>query len=177
MHIRDASEDDLPQVLQVHREAFGGETEAGLVQAILADPGARPTVSLLAAEADRALGHVLFSRAGVADADKAAALAILAPLAIVPLAQGKGLGSRLVAAGLDRLAADGIAGALVLGDPAYYRRFGFRPARPRGLLPPYALPEAWAEAWMLKEFGNGSGAPCGTVTCCAALMKPELWQP
>jgi putative acetyltransferase len=175
MLIREAVENDLPQVLQVHRTAFGGEMEAGLVEAMLADPTAQPLLSLLAVEGERALGHVLFSRAGTDGAGKDAAMAILAPLAVVPDAQGKTIGSRLVQAGLQRLAASGVALALVLGDPAYYRRFGFAPAAPQGLAAPYPLPPEYAEAWMARPLGRAQVTFRGTVACCESLMRPELW--
>ena len=177
MHIRDTAAEDLPQVLQVHRAAFGGATEAALVEAMLADPTARPLLSLLAVEGERALGHVLFSCARIAGAGNGAAMAILAPLAVVPAAQGKGIGSRLVEGGLERLTAQGIALVFVLGDPAYYRRFGFAPATPMGLAPPHPLPAEHAEAWMARPLRDRPPERLrGTVACCDTLMSPELWQ-
>jgi len=173
--IREAAENDLPQVLQVHRAAFGGETEAGLVLAMLADPTARPLLSLLAVEGERALGHVLFSRAWFDDADKETAMAILAPLAVMPDAQGKAVGSRLVEAGLERLDKNGVALVFVLGDPRYYGRFGFVPAGPQDLLAPYALPLEHADAWRVRALGGGQISLKGTVICCRSLMRPELW--
>ena len=174
MHLRDTRDDDLPPLLQLHRAAFGGPTEADLVRAILTDPSAQPVLSLLASGDGRLLGHVLFSR--VRCGDPAAKAAILAPLAVHPAAQGKGIGSRLVDAGLQQLAEEGVALAFVLGDPAYYRRFGFTPAAPLGLAAPYALPDAYAEAWRVKELQDGAAARLrGTVTCCDALMQPALW--
>jgi putative acetyltransferase len=176
LNIREARETDLPLVLQVQRAAFGGETEAGLVRDMLADPTAQPLLSLLAVEAEGALGHVLFSRARIDGSGNEVRLAILAPLAVIPEAQGKGIGRQLVEAGLERLTAKGVALVLVLGDPAYYRRFGFTPAEALGLLPPYPLAEEHAEAWMARRLGNGYLAPTGTVRCCDTLMRPGLWQ-
>lgn len=176
MQIRDAGAGDLSQIMRIHREAFGGDVEADLVRDILADVSAGSLVSLLALEDGEACGHVLFSSArcdgGAADWP----LVLLAPLAVVPAAQGKGVARALIEAGLQQLAAQGVAGVVVLGDPAFYRRFDFVPAMPRGLLPPYDLPAAWSEAWMLRELGNGLGGAKGRVTCCDALMKPELWR-
>jgi putative acetyltransferase len=173
--IRETAEDDLPQALQVHRAAFGGETEAGLVQAMLADPTAHPLLSLLAVEGERALGHVLFSRVWLDGAGRDASMMILAPLAVIPDAQGKAVGSKLVEAGLERLAAAGVAAVFVLGDPAYYRRFGFAPAIPLGLLPPHPLADAHSGAWQLRPL-TGDPIREGTLICCDTLMPPELWQ-
>lgn len=175
MQIRDTAEADLPQIRQVHRAAFGGDTEAALVETMLADASARPLLSLLAAENKSALGHVLFSSAGFAGADGGAALAILAPLAVIPGAQGQGIGRRLVETGLQRLGENGADLVFVLGDPRYYARFGFVPAAPQGLLAPYALPPEYAEAWRVRRLGGSRAALTGTVVCCESLMRPELW--
>ncbi len=176
MRLRDTTQADLPAVLRVQREAFGQEGEAELTRAILADPTAAPVLSLLAEENGEALGHVLFSGARLAEPESGCRAAILAPLAVVPKAQGQGVGGRLVRAGLDRLCEDGVDLVFVLGDPAYYSRFGFAPAAPQGLAAPYALPKAYAEAWMVQAPGGGPpGRVRGSVTCCDTLMKPELW--
>lgn len=166
---------DLPAVLQIHRQAFGQEEEAGLTRAILADPTAAPTLSLLAEDDGLPLGHVLFSRARITGSGCRAA--ILAPLAVVPAAQGKGVGAKLVRAGLDRLREAGVALVFVLGDPGYYARFGFQAAGRQGLAAPYPIPEAHAEAWRVQALRDGVlGKVQGSVTCCDALMQPELWR-
>ena len=65
MRIRPATSLDLAEVLRVEREAFGGDEEAELVEALLADATARPFISLLAEDAGRGAGHVLLTRASV----------------------------------------------------------------------------------------------------------------
>lgn len=86
------------------------------------------------------LGHVAFSRididrraAGVSGSapasdpsDRPAGWYGLGPLAVAHAVRGRGIGAALVAAGLDLLRLDGARGCVVLGDPAYYGRFGFR---------------------------------------------------
>ncbi|MGD1878887.1 MAG: GNAT family N-acetyltransferase [Kiloniellaceae bacterium] len=176
MRIRGTSTEDLPAVLHIHRAAFGQQDEAELTRALLADPTARPVLSLIAEENGHPLGHILFSRARLTNPDSDLSATLLAPLAVVPEAQGQGIGGRLIAAGLDRLRQDGVALAFVLGDPAYYTRFGFAPAGP-GLDPPYRLPAAYAEAWMVQALSEGvSGKRQGTVICADALMQPALWR-
>lgn len=173
--LRRTTQDDLPAILQVQRQAFGQDEEARLTRAILADPTAEPTLSLLAEDDGKVLGHVLFSRAHITGSDCRGA--ILAPLAVVPAAQGRGIGSKLVRAGLDRLRRDGVALVFVLGDPGYYARFGFTPARRRGLAAPYPIPEAHAEAWRVQALRDDVlGEVQGSVICCDALMQPELWR-
>ena len=177
MRIRQTSADDLPAILRVHRAAFGQAEEAELTRDLLADPTAQPALSLIAEEDGQALGHVLFSRARLTDPDSDLLASILAPLAVVPQAQRKGLGGALVKAGLEHLRKEGVALVFVLGDPAYYARFGFAPAGRQGFEAPYALPAAYAEAWMVQTLSDGVlGNVSGTVVCGDALMKPELWR-
>ena len=64
----------------------------------------------------------------------------LAPVSVAPARQRCGIGRRLIRAGLRRAADEGWQGAFVLGDPAYYRRFGFNPERASGFASPYAGP-------------------------------------
>ena len=101
------------------RAAFGDDAEARLVAALRAE-GA--VVAELVAEG--VAGHILFSPAPVGGVPAVA----LAPLAVAEGARRRGLGAALVRAGLACCAEAGAAAALVLGDPAYYARFGFHPA-------------------------------------------------
>jgi putative acetyltransferase len=177
MQIRRAAAADLPDVLRIHAQAFGQDNEGELVRDILADPGAQPTLSLLAVDDDRPLGHILFSKVRLSGADGDGSFAILAPLAVVPEAQGRGLGGKLVEAGLARLAGSGVELVFVLGDPAYYARHGFTPAGPRGLAAPYPIAAEHADAWMVKDLRPVVlGKARGKVVCADALNRPELWR-
>ena len=92
--------------------------------------------------ADRTiLGHLLFSRLTVAPPNDRRRAVCLAPLAVAPARQTTGIGTALVREGLARLEASGEDIVLVLGDPAYYGRFGFHPGRPERMLTPYPIPE------------------------------------
>lgn len=175
--IRETTQSDLPGILRIHERAFGQTEEAGLVRAILRDPTAQPTLSLIAEAEGRPLGHILFSRARLNDAPPDGAAAILAPLAVVPEAQGKGIGGTLIEAGVARLSAAGTALVFVLGHPGYYGRFGFAPAGHKGFAAPYPIPAEHAGAWMMRALQPGlSGRISDTVACCDALMRPELWR-
>jgi putative acetyltransferase len=65
----------------------------------------------------------------------------LAPLAVRPEWQRRGIGSQLVRAGLERGAALGHRAVILIGHPSYYPRFGFTPARAFGIEPPMPLPD------------------------------------
>lgn len=172
--IREATNNDLGAVLDIERRAFGQDTEAELVRELMVDASAAPRLSLLAIAEGQPVGHVLFTSVEVVGAEPRVRASILAPLAVVPEAQRKGAGSNLVEDGLDRLERAGAEMVFVLGDPRYYSRFGFTPAGRSGLEAPYALPAAYADAWMVKAFGDG-GSVSGTVRCADALNRPELW--
>jgi predicted N-acetyltransferase YhbS len=96
-------------------------TEAQIVEGLRA-AGAL-TVSLVATEGDEILGHVAFSPVAITDAQ--GDWYGLGPVSIRPDRQGRGFGQSLVRRGLQQIEALGAAGCVVLGDPAYYGRFGF----------------------------------------------------
>ena len=171
--VRIATADDLEAVAQVECAAFGGHAEAELVRALAQDAAAYlPELSLLAEDASGLAGHVLFTRARSGGGARAV---LLAPLAVVPARQNAGVGSLLVREGLERVRQRGFEVALVLGDPGYYGRFGFTPARAFGILPPYPVdPE---EAWMALELVPGALArAAGPVAVAKAFMDPVLWR-
>lgn len=175
MLLRTAGRGDLESIFSVHEQAFGGAEEARLAMELLADPSARPVVSILAEEDGRPVGHVLFTRVRIRPADAVSA-AILAPLAVVPDRQGRGIGGELVGAGLDELAERGAALAFVLGHPGYYPRFGFEPACVHGLQAPYPIPEEHAGAWMVRALRDGIlGAVRGRVACAETLGREKYW--
>ena len=88
-------------------------------------------------------------------------------MAILPKHQRKGIGSRLVRAGLEECRHLGHEVVVLVGHPDYYPRFGFVPARPKGLECEFEVPD---EAWMLLELQQGALAgKTGTVT-----FQPEF---
>jgi len=158
----------------VHRAAFGateGATIAKLVGELLEDETARPTLSLVAEVEGQLVGSVLFSRV-VVEGHEELAGHILAPLAVDEAQQGRGVGSALIARGLELLRERGTAFVLVLGDPRYYSRAGFGPSR--DLIPPHELEHP--EAWMVQELQPGvlDGVQ-GPVRCALSLSAPEHW--
>ncbi|MCP4675595.1 MAG: N-acetyltransferase [Deltaproteobacteria bacterium] len=177
MRIQEALDSDLDDVLLVERTAFGYDKEAELVREMLADPTAKPIVSLLAFQDDRVVGHILFTSVRLYKAQDTVSAAILAPLAIVPDAQKRGNGGKLIERGLEILSASGVELVFVLGHPEYYPRHGFQTAGCLGFEAPYPIPEKNADAWMVQALRPGIiGAVTGKVVCCSALDKPEHWR-
>lgn len=133
MAIREETSADHAAVRRVVAAAFEQAVEADLVDRLRADGDA--AISLVAIADERILGHILFSPLGA----PFRALA-LAPVAVSPERQGSGIGSALIRSGLDRARAAGWQGVFVLGEPAFYRRFGFDPELAAGFQSPYAGP-------------------------------------
>jgi putative acetyltransferase len=135
--IRAESPEDRAAVGTVHRRAFPTDAEARLVDA-LRDAG-KAVVSLVAELDGRVVGHVLFSPVTVEEG--ASAGLGLAPVAVLPEHQSRGVGTALIRAGLERCREAGYGFAVVLGHAAYYPRFGFRRASLSGLGNEYGADE------------------------------------
>lgn len=148
MTIRDEAIGDRKAIGEVIAIAFrsaahSSQREGELVDALRA-AGAL-AVSLVAEEDGKLVGHIAFSPVTIDGVNEG--WYGLGPVAVLPALQGRGLGRALIEAGLERIQSLGAAGCVLLGEPEFYRRFGFR-ADPRlrlsGVLPEYfmALPLA-----------------------------------
>ena len=158
MTIRPERPDDQRPIYELNEAAFGSTTEASLVDRLRAE--AAPIVSLVADEDGAILGHILLSPVtlpGRADLR----LMGLAPMAVRPDYQRRGIGSALVRAGLDACKRLGCDAVIVLGHAEYYPRFGFVPASRFGLRSEYDVPD---EVFMALELRPGVfGAAGGTI--------------
>ena len=136
--VRDASEADAVAIRNLLKSAFPTAAEADLVDQLGRD--GESVISLVAIEDGAVVGQVLFSRMAVeADGRQVCALG-LAPIAVAPERQGRGIGSRLIQAGLERARDIGAHLVFVLGEPEYYGRFGFTAAAAEPFASPYAGP-------------------------------------
>jgi len=106
------------------REAEHTDGTEGAIAGRLRDAGAL-TLSLVADANGAPIGHAAFSPVTISDGS--AGWYGLGPVSVVPARQAEGIGSALVREGIARLRRLGAQGCVVLGDPAYYGRFGFRP--------------------------------------------------
>lgn len=177
MEIREAKKSDLKEVLLVEKLAFGYEKEAELVKSLLSDDTAKPLLSLLAFEDDRAVGHILFTNVRLNEREADLNMSILAPLAVLPDYQNMDIGGKLIREGLDLLKRSGVDLVFVLGHPGYYPRFGFNPAGKLGFEAPYHIPDEHADAWMVQELRSGIiGSVRGKIICSDELNKPEHWR-
>lgn len=150
MLIRRETPADVPAIRAVTAAAFtrpdtpaGGPAEAPLVDALRADAAWLPALSLVAADGPEAVGHVLCTRGRVGDEDVLA----LGPISVRPDRQQTGVGSALMHAVLG--AADALGEPLValIGNPAFYRKFGFVPGAELGITPPVP---AWLPVFQVR---------------------------
>jgi len=150
MEIRAEAENDRALVRELNVVAFEGSAEADLVDGLRQN--ASPIISLVAEEEGQIVGHILFSPAGLIGHPEARIMG-LAPMAVLPEHQNKGIGSALVRAGLEQCRNLGFAAVIVLGHPEYYPRFGFKPASRFNLESEYDVPD---EVFMAIELEPGA---------------------
>jgi len=172
MNIRKSLTSDLESIRNLHLEAFGEEESEEVSTLALDLAGVSSSIlSLVAVKVGAVIGHVVFSPISISDNDNLSGF-ILAPLAVSPLEQKQGVGSKLIQFGLDTLAKNDVDAVFVLGDPNYYCRSGFHTGH--DVNPPYSLP--YPEAWQAKELKVGVlQGVSGTVECVSALMSSKLW--
>lgn len=115
--------EDAAAIRAVHRAAFAGDAEADIVDALRA--AGRLAISLVAGADSELVGHIAFSPVSAGGGFVGLGLA---PLGVVPSSQRRGIGSRLVREGLEAARRTGAVFVVVIGEPAYYERFGFRSA-------------------------------------------------
>jgi len=133
MQIRREAAQDADAIRAVTTAAFGGPVpEARLVDELRAGPAWLPALSLVATHGDEVTGHVLCTRGHVGPAPVLA----LGPLSVRPDRQRRGVGSALVHTVLGAADALGEPAVCLLGDPAYYSRFGFRLGTEYQITPP-----------------------------------------
>ena len=180
MEIRKATKSDRKEILNVHNQAFGvekGPEIAKLVDDLLNDKTAMPVLSLVAIENEKIIGHILYTKATITQTELSVSAQILAPLAILPDQQKKGIGEKLINEGIRQLKELGTELVFVLGHPTYYPRCGFFPAGEKGFEAPYLIPEEHAAAWMVQALnGNALEVVNGKVQCSNVLNQPQHWR-
>ncbi len=146
----------MPFIRRVLIESFDTPLEADLVEG-LRDDGTLE-VSLVAEADGRVVGHIAFSPVSVGGNDLRGVG--LAPLAVLPTHRGRGIGGRLIEAGLEVCIARGVGFVVVLGEPGIYGRFGFTRASDAGLTNVYGVDDPF----MVREVRpNGLRGVTGLV--------------
>jgi putative acetyltransferase len=158
---------DQPTVRAVHSAAFGGganAAEARLVDELRADQDVIPALSIVAVLNGDVVGHVICSRASIADRPSIG----LGPLGVIPAYQRRGVGQALLHAVLAAADALDEPAVALLGDPAYYSRFGFVPGATMGVLPP--VPE-WGRYFQVRPLTAWDDSLHGTFRYARAFDR------
>lgn len=151
--IRQEKPTDYRAVYEVSKLAFKQEDEALLVRKIRQSPNYIPELSLVAIKDKKVVGHILFSIVNIKNDKGATQVLSLAPMATLPEYQNQGIGSLLVQRGLAECKKLGYKVVVVVGHPNYYPRFGFTPAKEKGLKLPFDAPD---EAFLVYELMPGA---------------------
>ncbi len=145
--------------------AFRQRDEADLVDRLRRD--GEVLFEQVATHGNAIVGHILFSRLPIVGSDGSVVAAALAPLCVWPDCQNRGIGADLVDAGLAECRKRRLPAIIVVGDPAYYRRFGFTAAAAWPLAAPFAGPH-----FMAIELQPGALKDGGKVCYPAAFGLP-----
>ncbi len=141
--IRPETANDIAAIYTINELAFERADEAKLVDAIREGGAFIPALSLVAEVNGQLVGHILFSDiAIVQDSGRLLPSLALAPMAVLPEWQGKGVGAALVREGLAQAQAAGYPSVMVLGHEKYYPKFGFEPAAQWHIQAPFEVPAA-----------------------------------
>lgn len=165
MLIRHEVPADIPAIAELTTAAFAKAehsdgTEAAIVERLRA--AGDLALSLVAIEDGELVGHVAFSPIRIEDA--ADGWLGLGPVSVSPRHQRRGIGTALIREGLRELEAEGALGCVVLGNPEYYRRFGFEHDVE------LRYPDAPPEFFMRRLFGP-TPAPRGLVAYASAFAS------
>ncbi len=131
--VRSETADDIKAIDVVHLSAFEGDDEVGLVSALRESSGFRPELSLVAEFHGRIVGHVLMTPVRLQRGKDGIDILALAPMAVVPSQSHRGIGSDLVKAAIDKAREQGFSAIVVIGQPDFYQRCGFRPGSDFGI--------------------------------------------
>lgn len=162
IEIRDENQSDISEISKLIALAFENDPmsdkrEAEIVELMRKDSAL--IISLIAVKANEIAGHIAFSKIKVNN--QFSGWYGLAPVSVLPSIQNQGVGSKLVAAGLSQLKLLDAKGCVLLGEPSYYKRFGFKSYADlilEGVPPEY-----------FQALSFGSDIPKGTVKYHAAF--------
>lgn len=152
--IRQENVKDYAQIYDVIEKAFEGEKisdhkEHLLVNQLRLTDAYIPELALVFSENGEIIGHIFYSECFIGDHP----ILALAPVSVLPTKQGRGIGTQLIEASIERAKWSGFSAIVVLGDGNYYRRFGFEKASDFGIKAPFEVPE---ENYLIMPLYKGS---------------------
>lgn len=169
LEIRPSQPRDALHIEALYARAFPDEDLIPLVRDLL-DLGEN-AISLLGSRENNILGHICFTICRIEGGNEPVAL--LGPLAVAPDAQKQGIGTALIETGFKHLKGAKIGQVFVLGDPAYYGRFGFK--HEDNVATPYPIPTEWCDAWQSIQLSNGEVPLDGKLSVSEPWRDAALW--
>lgn len=165
--IRKETKQDYEQIHNVVLSAFSSTEhtdgdEHNLIDRLRSTPEYIPELSLVATIDESIVGHLMMSVCWVGT-QKALALA---PVAVLPEFQNRGIGSLLIQAAHKIAGNLGYGVSIVLGSPLFYSKFGYITASKFGISPPFEVPE---EYFMVTQLNKESIIPSGIVKYSSAF--------
>lgn len=169
--VREGGQSERALIEALYPKAFPDEDLLPLVRDLLGEDAG--VLSLVGLAGEALAGHVLFTTCGIVG--RADSVALLGPLAVDPDRQRRGIGSALIRAGLRHLEDTSTIRVCVLGDPAYYGRFGFQAED--DVTPPYPLPNEWCGAWQSLDLDRSKPPLRGRLAVPKPWRPHALWAP
>jgi putative acetyltransferase len=152
--IRREQPQNIPEIHQVHIRAFGRQQEASIVDELRKN--CNSILSLVAFTDGKVIGHILLSPVVIEGKHGKLVGTGLAPHAVLPEYQRKGIGTQLIQTAISRIKEGGCPYIIVIGHPEYYARFGFEQAGRIGICCERKVPD---ESFMIlildKKAMNG----------------------
>jgi len=149
--IRNERKNDYDDIRKINDLAFGQEIEGKMIEALRRTSEYNYILSLVAEIKDKIVGHILFYSIKIKKENEEYTVLSLAPMAVHPAYQNKGIGSKLVKRGLEIAKEIDFDAVIVVGHPNYYPRFGFTPASNWELQLPFDVPDDTFLILELKE--------------------------
>lgn len=161
INLRPETINDYAGIKNINDLAFGQADEGLLIEKLRLNPDFIDKLSIVAEFKDKIVGHILFFPIKIQDGSKKHESLALAPMAVLPDFQNKGIGGQLVIKGLEIAKELGFKSVIVLGHKDYYPKFGFLPASIWGIKAPFDVPD---EVFMAIELvGDGLKDVSGLV--------------
>jgi putative acetyltransferase len=136
--IRQEKPTDQLEVFEINRLAFGQDNEATLVDALRENRNDfLPELSFVATMEDKTVGYILFTK--IDNSGNINQSLALAPVAVIPEYQKKGIGKALIEVGLQKAKELNFKSVIVLGHKDYYPKFGFLPAKKWNIYAPFSV--------------------------------------
>ncbi|MFB6465610.1 GNAT family N-acetyltransferase [Cytobacillus sp. Hz8] len=151
--IRPETIEDQETIFHLTKDAYKQENEARLINEIRNSNFFIPELSLVAEKKQEILGHILFSKISIDSIDGSIPSLFLSTISVKPVYQLQGIGSRLVQEGFVRSGQLDYEHVVVIGSPRFFRKFGFQPAKEKGILPPFKVPD---QCFMIRELYKDS---------------------